>query len=136
MHELSICQALVSQVEQVAREHRANRVTSIELRVGPLSGVEPHLLEQAFPIAAAGTVAEASELHLDCLPVSVHCGHCGNTSDALPNRLVCGRCGDWRTTLVSGDELQLAHVELIREAATHTAVSPGASRRHQDQDID
>ena len=47
MHELSICQALIGQVEKVARENHAQRVVSIVIAVGPLSGVEPGLLERA-----------------------------------------------------------------------------------------
>ena len=134
MHELSICQALVNQVEQVAREHHSTRVTSVQLRIGPLSGVEPHLLEQAFPLAAAGTVAEGSELRLDCLPVSVSCGHCGAVTHALPNRLVCGQCGAWRTTLVSGDELQLARVELVRETTAQSTAPTAGEYRTQETD--
>ena len=132
MHELSICQALVNQVEQVAREHHSTRVTSVQLRIGPLSGVEPHLLEQAFPLAAAGTVAEGSELRLDCLPVSVSCGHCGTVTNAPPNRLVCGQCGAWRTTLVSGDELQLARVELVRETVAQSTAPTAGEYRTQE----
>ena len=33
---------------------------------------------------------------------------------ATANRLVCGSCGDYRTQLVSGDELLLASLELER----------------------
>ncbi|MGB5305023.1 MAG: hydrogenase maturation nickel metallochaperone HypA [Gammaproteobacteria bacterium] len=114
MHELSICQALMTQVEAVAREHGATRVTTIKLHIGPLAGVEPRLLEQAFTIASAGTVAAEAILTLEQLPLRVSCTECGAVTDALPNRLVCGHCGDWRTRLVSGDELQLTRVELAR----------------------
>ena len=56
MHELAICQALIEQVERVARDNAARRILSITVSVGPLSGVEPQLLEHAYPLAAAGTV--------------------------------------------------------------------------------
>ena len=48
MHELSICQALLDQVENVARDHGARRVSRVALRIGALSGIEPELLEHAF----------------------------------------------------------------------------------------
>jgi len=115
MHELAICQALVEQVGHIVRRHEADTVTRIELRIGPLSGVEPRLVEQAFPIASAGTVAADAELVIDSLPVTVRCARCGSTSNVLPNRLVCAECGDWHTTLVSGDELELYRVELDRD---------------------
>ena len=119
MHELSVCQALIDQVEAISHERAAQRVTLIRLGIGPLSGVEPRLLEQAYPIASAGTVAADAELVIDSLPLRVSCDACGQTTDALPNRLVCGTCGDWHTRLVSGDELQLTSVELISDETSH-----------------
>jgi hydrogenase nickel incorporation protein HypA/HybF len=115
MHELAICQALMDQVENIALERNALCVTSIVVGMGPLSGVEAQLLKNAYPIASAGTVAEHAELIIESLPIRVKCGQCGSESDALPNKLVCKQCGDWRTTLVSGDELMLMSVELEKK---------------------
>jgi hydrogenase nickel incorporation protein HypA/HybF len=112
MHELSVCLSLLDQVERIAREHDADRVERILLRIGPLSGVEAPLLENAWPLAAAGTVAESARLDIEPAPVRVRCGECGAETEATPNRLLCGVCGDWRTRLVSGDEMLLASLEL------------------------
>jgi hydrogenase nickel incorporation protein HypA/HybF len=114
MHELSVCQALIRQVEDTARQHRAGAVGRILVHIGPLSGVEPELLSQAFPLASAGTVAQDARLDIERLPVRVHCDSCGAETAAAPNRLVCGDCGDWHTRLLSGDEMLLASVELIK----------------------
>ena len=112
MHELAICQSLIDQVESIALERNALCVTSIVVGIGPLSGVEAQLLKNAYPVASAGTVAEHAELIIENLPIRVKCSLCGSESDALPNKLICKQCGDWRTTLVSGDELMLMSVEL------------------------
>lgn len=112
MHELSVCQSMLSQIEAIAAEHGANIVTAVKVQIGPLSGVELTLLAQAFPIASAGTVADGATLYLDSLPVRVRCQKCGAESEVSPNRLLCGTCGDWQTQLLSGDELLLASVEL------------------------
>jgi hydrogenase nickel incorporation protein HypA/HybF len=112
MHELSVCQGMLRQVSDIAAEHAARSVSSITVRIGPLSGVEPALLAQAFPIASAGTIANDAELRIESLPVRVRCETCGEETDAAANRLLCGACGDWHTRLVSGDELLLASVEL------------------------
>jgi len=114
MHELAICQAMMEHVESIALDKQADYVTSIHLSVGPLSGVDPDLLKQAFFIARAGSVAADADLIIESMAVQVHCSKCDQLSNALPSRLVCGHCGDWRTRLISGDELQLRHVELIR----------------------
>jgi hydrogenase nickel incorporation protein HypA/HybF len=112
MHELAICQSLMEQVESIADERNAHCVTSIIIGIGPLSGVEAQLLKNAYSVASAGTVAENAELLIEYLPIRVRCSQCGSESDALPNKLVCKECGDWRTTLISGDELMLMSVEL------------------------
>ena len=112
MHELAICQAMLGQVAEIAADRCAASVGEIFIAVGPLSGVEPALLQNAFPIAAAGTIADGARLHIESLPVRVHCRKCAIESEVSANRLLCGQCGTWQTTLVSGDELLLSRVEL------------------------
>jgi hydrogenase nickel incorporation protein HypA/HybF len=112
MHELSVCLSLLREVERIARENNAGRVTLIAVTVGPLSGVEPDLLRNAYPLAVAGTIAEDAELQIDVADIVVICSQCGAESPAKPNRLLCGECGDFRTNLVSGDEMLLQRLEL------------------------
>ena len=118
MHELAICQSLMDQVEQIASERDAQRVISIVVGMGPLSGVEEQLLKNAYPVASAGTIAENAELIVENLPIKVSCNQCGCESEATPNKLTCRQCGDWRTTLISGDELMLMSVELEKTKTT------------------
>ena len=113
MHELSICQQIVKQVDEIALQNQAVAVESITLRIGPLSGVEAALLKQAFPFAAVQTLAENAELIIEKCPVVILCQTCGAKSNAVSNKLVCSQCGDYHTQLVSGDEMLLASVELI-----------------------
>ena len=115
MHELSVCLSLLEQVERIGRVHRARRVERILLRVGPLSGVEIPLLENAFPLAVIDTIAEQAELVIEPAPVCVRCTRCGAETEARPNRLVCGQCGDYHTRLVSGDEMLLQQIEFAVE---------------------
>jgi len=117
MHELAICQALIQQEKKIAAVENAIAVSDIYVSIGPLSGVESVLLENAFPIAAAGTVARAAILHLHEKPVKILCESCGAETEVAVNRLVCGKCENWRTRLVSGDELLLERVCLDRETA-------------------
>ena len=111
MHELAICQELVSQVEDIAGQQTA-WIRQVRVGVGPLSGIEPRLLESAYPLACAGTRAEGSMLEIEHTDVRVRCRGCGAETMAAPNRLVCGACGDWHTDLLAGDELLLLRVEL------------------------
>jgi hydrogenase nickel incorporation protein HypA/HybF len=111
MHEFSICQALISQVGEIARL-RAAQVRQVRVGIGPLSGVEPQLLESVYPLACIGTAAEGSHLEIEQTKVRVGCRGCGAQTVAAPNRLVCAACGDWHTDLLGGDELLLLQVEI------------------------
>jgi hydrogenase nickel incorporation protein HypA/HybF len=111
MHELAICQALLAQVEPIAREHAA-RIERIRLSVGPLSGVDAGQLARAFELARQGSAAAEAELAISTAPVRVRCRDCDAESPATPNRLLCARCGSWRTRLASGDELLLLGIDL------------------------
>ena len=105
MHEFSICQSMLKQIQTVAVQHNAQHVSRVCVQIGPLSGVEPHLLVQAFSLVSADTIAEGAQLVVENSAVRIECRSCGKQSNARVNHLVCGQCGDWHTRLVSGDEM-------------------------------
>ena len=112
MHELAVCQDIISQVEAIALSHQAHSVEVINLQIGPLSGVEIPLLESAFSIARAGTVAEHALLNVEAIPIRVKCNSCNTESEVTQNKLLCKQCGNWQTQLISGDEMLLRQIEL------------------------
>ena len=112
MHELSVCLSLLEQVQAIAAERGAAQVTRIELTIGPLSGVESELLRTAWPMASADSVAADAEFIIDEADIVVKCSACDTETAAQANRLVCGNCGDFRTSVISGDEMILQRVEL------------------------
>lgn len=112
MHELSVCQALLTQVTAIANDHGAIGVSNITIEVGPLAGVELSLLATAFKFLRAGSCAADSTLCIETTPVTVGCLICGAQSRTAPNKLLCAECGGIRTRIVAGDELRLLRVEL------------------------
>lgn len=119
MHELSMCQALLDRASQIAVRHLAKTITSITVRVGPLSGVEPGLFARAFEIARAGTLASQATLKIETSMVMVECTACAARTSPSANRLHCANCGDFRITIIDGQELLLASLELDISEATH-----------------
>jgi hydrogenase nickel incorporation protein HypA/HybF len=139
MHELAICQALMTQLEQAAAPHEPAVIERVVLSVGALSGVEPALLTRAFEVARAGTIAEGASLEIRTGPVRVRCTSCGQESEARANRLLCAACGEWRVSVVSGEELLLLSLDLStakEEPAApprpndHTVNEPMKESRH------
>ena len=112
MHELSVCQGLMRQVQKIAEDNDAISVDRIVLRVGGLSGVEPPLLVRAFEIARMGTLAQNAELEIEEGPVVAKCQECGGSSVVPVNRLVCTYCGEWKVNVTQGEELLLLSLDL------------------------
>jgi hydrogenase nickel incorporation protein HypA/HybF len=112
VHELSVCQALLTEVSRIAASHGARAVERVNVEIGRLSGVEPELLSRAFEIARLGTCAQHAVLSLAVLEITVRCADCGAASPAQPNRLLCGACGGYRTQVLEGYELRLRAIEL------------------------
>lgn len=118
MHEMSICQGLLDQVERIAAEKGAKRVDSIVLSIGPLSGVEPELLSRAYEVAKLKTIAEYATLEIRTGPVVVECRSCGANGEAGVNRLLCPSCGGWQVDVLEGDELLLLRLEVSVDKAS------------------
>jgi hydrogenase nickel incorporation protein HypA/HybF len=125
VHELSVCQALLSEVTAIAKGRGAGVIERIVLEVGPLSGVDVGLLVRAFDMARTGGCAAAAVLSIETPPVTVCCLSCGARSATAPNRLVCAACGGYRTRIVAGDELNLRRVE-FRMPQTQPQPAPAA----------
>jgi len=123
MHELSICQALLTQVSEIAASKGAVSVQEINIDIGVLSGVEPELLSRAFEVACQDTIALGAKLIVNKIPVVIRCRVCEQLSETRPNNLSCPACGDWRSVIVQGDELQLRNIVLERPL-------PGEIRRN------
>jgi hydrogenase nickel incorporation protein HypA/HybF len=115
MHELAVCQALLSEVTEVAVANGASRVTGVKVLVGPLSGVESPLLERAFEFARLGTLAATAKLTIETDPIRILCRRCGVTRETDPSYLRCPDCGERFPHLVSGDAMTLASVAIERE---------------------
>lgn len=103
---------MLAQVNDVAKAHQADGISSVTVGIGPLSGIEPKLLQQAFAIARSGTQAAHATLHVQPLPLRVRCRTCDIESDATCNDLTCRACHSNNTRVISGDELLLLRVEL------------------------
>ena len=62
MHELSLADTMIREIEQILDREKAEKVYSVTVLMGRLSGVEKEPFEFAFPIVSEGTRVEGSKL--------------------------------------------------------------------------
>jgi hydrogenase nickel incorporation protein HypA/HybF len=112
MHELSLAEALVGQLAEVAAREGATRIVRIDLELGAMSGVEREPFEFAFPIVARGTPAQDAILAFDEVPVTVRCGACGRESSPEFPMIVCVHCASTAVDVVRGRDFKVRSMEV------------------------
>ncbi len=112
MHELSIAQSLVEELDAITIREGALRVNSFRLDIGAISGVEQHALEMALPFAAEGSNAEGATFDINIVVTRVKCKGCGNSWE--PETFIgrCRSCDSNDIAIVAGREMVLVSVEL------------------------
>lgn len=111
MHEYSLVESLVRNVERLVRERRALSVHRVVVSVGELAGVDPELFRTAYETFRAGTVCAPAALELRTLPARWACPGCGREI-ARGEVLACDACGIPARLAPGGDELRLETVEM------------------------
>ncbi len=119
MHEESLTRALLSQVVDLARVHYAVAVRQIEVSCGPLSGVDPVLLQSAFQrIQREYSGCEQAELTIVDPGLPAQCRQCQNTFQVVNFRFLCPLCGSGQVQVLDGDCLKLLNLQLQTTEST------------------
>ncbi|KXF80720.1 hydrogenase maturation nickel metallochaperone HypA [Enterovibrio coralii] len=112
MHELSICESIVSTLKSHAETQDFSRVKVLRLEIGKFAGVEIEALRFCFPIVALGTVAEDAEMEITLVSGTGWCEVCQSSSDMLERYSSCQQCGSQGLSISSGEEMRIANVEV------------------------
>ena len=112
MHELSIAQNMLDIAQEIAMEQGLSRITQIHLRLGVLSGVVKESLYFAYDIVTQGTMAEASSLVIEEMPVVIFCPECHEERSLFrPIPMRCPVCQTKTADIRSGREIDIIAVE-------------------------
>ncbi|PHS56120.1 MAG: hydrogenase maturation nickel metallochaperone HypA [Sulfurimonas sp.] len=112
MHEYSIVQALLNQVENIAQENRATKVNKVIVKIGVMSGIETHLLEVAFNTFKEKTICEEAELVLNVQPLTVECNECSEVTELEKIHYCCQKCNSTNIVVIDGEDMFLMSVEM------------------------
>lgn len=110
MHEYSIVQSLVNEVEAVARQHQGATIHHVFIDIGELAGVDCGLLETAYDTFRFGTICATAPLTIARIAAKWQCPIC-LIAIARGEVLRCPVCNE-PAKMASGDEIVLKRVEL------------------------
>ncbi len=112
MHEMSIVQALVKQCEQIADEHNAEKILEVHVKIGVLSGVEPHFFQSTFEAFKLDTICKDAKLVMDIQKVKIVCDKCGKESTLEENEFLCPQCQSEDVRSIGGEDMMLMRLEM------------------------
>lgn len=117
MHEQSLVRALLRQVDRTRRAAGGGQVVGVRVSLGPLSGVEPLLVQNAFAILAPETLGAQVELTIEMVALSAVCRGCEHEFQMPDFDFRCPRCGGRAVRVTGGDAFQLVSVEVRQSEA-------------------
>lgn len=112
MHEYSVVQALLEQIEDVAQQNKATKVTKIVVKIGVMSGIEVHLLEIAFNTFKEKTICDGAEFVINVQPIKIRCESCFKESELEIVEYCCLSCGSTNVDVIDGEDMFLMSLEM------------------------
>lgn len=112
MHELSVTNSILEIALRHARQANASRVTGVSLIIGQLSSVVNDSVQFYWDMISEGTLCEGARLHFERRPARLACESCGASYTLNGELMSCPDCGSVKVRLISGDEFQVASIEI------------------------
>jgi hydrogenase nickel incorporation protein HypA/HybF len=112
MHEMGIANSILEAVAGEMRRHPDMRAMRVGVRIGELTAVDGESLRFCFDALSRDTDLDGLLLEVELCPRRHRCGPCGQTFAVHDYDFACPQCGALKTEYVSGDELELAYVEV------------------------
>jgi len=112
MHELSLADTMIREIEQILDREKAEKVYSVTVLMGRLSGVEKEPFEFAFPIVSEGTRVEGSKLIIEIVSAAVKCDECQAETELDVPYAKCGSCNSRKVKFIRGREFIIKSLEI------------------------
>ena len=113
MHELSVTQSILEIALRHADRAGAQRILSINLTVGELTGFVDDSIQFYFDFLSKDTIAQGGRLNIDRIPPRARCHACGAEYVPPDSRLwTCPQCDALGGEIVSGREFSVTSIEI------------------------
>ena len=112
MHEMGIANSVLQAVRTEMGLHPGTYPCKVGVRIGEMAAVDPEALRFCFEAIILGTDLESLALGIEVCPRRHRCQVCGREFIVRDYDSRCPQCASLETTCISGDELELAYLEV------------------------
>ena len=109
---MGIANSILEAVQKEARRYPGTRATKVGIRVGTLAAIDQDALRFCFEVLARDTALEGLQLEIELCLRQHRCNDCNRTFIVRDYDFRCPKCQNVTAQCVSGDELELAFVEV------------------------
>lgn len=111
MHEFSLAQGLMSQLIQLAEQHKANRIIKVNVTIGKLSGIVSDSFSFGFEaLTCENPLTKNAVLEITETEPAHRCLDCGFITNSPAS--TCPQCNSPKLIAEGGDDLVLTQVEM------------------------
>ena len=112
MHELGIATSILESVQTAASRNPGMHISKVGVKIGELAGVDADALQFGFECIIKGTEWEPLTLDIEWIPSVQRCTRCGHEFRMADFDPQCPKCGEFATQCISGEELDIAYMEV------------------------
>ncbi|MCJ7687293.1 MAG: hydrogenase maturation nickel metallochaperone HypA [Desulfobacteraceae bacterium] len=116
MHELQVTERILDIVLRHAQANGANKIISIQLKIGELSDLENEWVQKYFDHLSKDTIAKNAKLKIERIPVVMKCDDCEHSFEINIKEIKdiqCPECNHKKCTLMSGREYYIKDMEVV-----------------------
>ena len=124
MHEMGIANSVLAAVRTEVARHPGTYPCKVGVRIGEMSALDQDALRFCFEAMTRETDLEALQLEIEICPFRYRCSDCGKDFAVRDYQTQCPECASMKTEFLSGDELELAYLEVEDGTSTTATKSP------------
>ncbi len=112
MHELGIANSVLNAVRVEMLRYPGKYPCKVGVRIGEMAAIDQDALRFCFEAIIQDTELKALELGIEVCPLRHRCKPCGHEFIVRNYDSRCPQCASLETKCISGDELELAYLEV------------------------
>jgi hydrogenase nickel incorporation protein HypA/HybF len=112
MHELGIANSVLEAVRSEMLRYPGKCPCKVGVRIGEMAAIDQEALRFCFEAIIRESDLESLELAIEVCPRRHRCQVCGRNFIVRDYDCRCPQCASFETRCVSGDELELAYLEV------------------------
>ncbi len=112
VHELGIASSILECVQKEATRHPGQRISKVGVKIGELAAIDVDALRFGFECLTKDTDWQHLALDVEWIPRVQRCPQCQHEFRMADFDPQCPRCGEFATRCISGEELDIAYMEV------------------------